>query len=366
MEDLGALLLLSISRVQWCWICQTTFDNRTDLNRHLTGKTHTRLAVICPWCLGKEKTFTRINDLKQHVSTTHKTVFQTLPSSFFTTGAGFFLAKFPSDYRRIVQVSPYDNEECFEARKVVLCWCASQLNAVRVSQTWRNAWLQEKAVNSKTINTVKRPAPQHTKRATADLDMRHDPQVYLDDEVFVKRIRTAKPLEYTSESSTTSVSDSSEDVLVAEEYEPVIDEKGDNDKRSVCVVAGSSDHSSKLRGDEEHAKAGPDLLPNAGSQAGGTADICLNTVGTASEEASLLPILNEPATGATGGSASSVVIDHPAIVEHAAGGMAGDKYLQQRAEGLLRVGQMPLCAPARRDWNKGGLLQIDIGGTSLT
>ena len=94
--------------------------------------------------------------------------------------------------------------------------------------------------------------------------------------------------------------------------------------------------------------------------AGGTADSSMNTVGTASEEASLLPILNEPATGATGGPASSVVIDQPAIVGSAAGGMAGDKPLQQRAEGLLRVGQMPLCAPARRDWNKGVLLQIDI------
>ena len=115
---------------------------------------------------------------------------------------------------------------------------------------------------SKTINTVKRPTPQHTKTSTADLDLGHDPQVYLDDEVFVKRVKAAKPLEYTSESSTTSESDSSEYVPVAEEYEPVIDEKGNNDKRSVCVVAGSSDHSGKLRGDEEHAKAGPDLLPS--------------------------------------------------------------------------------------------------------
>lgn len=50
-------------RVQKCWICFNTFDNRTELHRHLSGKTHTRLAVICPWCLGKQKIFTRINDL---------------------------------------------------------------------------------------------------------------------------------------------------------------------------------------------------------------------------------------------------------------------------------------------------------------
>ena len=40
--------------------------------------------------------------------------------------------------------------------------------------------------------------------------------------------------------------------------------------------------------------------------------------------------------------------------------------VQERAESILRYGLMPLCAPARRDWGKGGLLQVDIGSTSLT
>ena len=40
--------------------------------------------------------------------------------------------------------------------------------------------------------------------------------------------------------------------------------------------------------------------------------------------------------------------------------------VQERAKSILRHGLMPLCAPARRDWGKGGLLQVDIGGISLT
>ena len=46
------------------------FANRTELNEHLSGKDHTRLKLICLWCLGRQ-VFTRVNDLKQHVKTSH-------------------------------------------------------------------------------------------------------------------------------------------------------------------------------------------------------------------------------------------------------------------------------------------------------
>ena len=109
------------------------FANRTELNKHLSSKDHTCLKVICLWCLGRQKMFTRVNDLKQHVITSYSSIFQALPSGFFTVGTRFFLSVHPEDYRRIVQVSPY-KEECFEARKAVLRWCGSQLNVSKISQ----------------------------------------------------------------------------------------------------------------------------------------------------------------------------------------------------------------------------------------
>ena len=39
--------------------------------------------------------------------------------------------------------------------------------------------------------------------------------------------------------------------------------------------------------------------------------------------------------------------------------------VQKRADGILKYGLMPLCVPVRRDWNTDGILQLDIGTSSL-
>ena len=53
--------------------------------------------MVCPWCLGKQKIFTRIN-LTLYLR--HSSVVAT----------GFYLAIYPDDYRRSVNISRYEQE----------------------------------------------------------------------------------------------------------------------------------------------------------------------------------------------------------------------------------------------------------------
>ena len=172
--------------------------------------------MVWPWVLGEQKIFTRINDLKQHVPSSHQSVFNSLSTSFFTVATGFYLAIHPDDYRRIVNIGRYEQEECCEARKAALRWCTSQLNATRVTEERRSAWQRAKATDRKTGNdeksTSKKEKVPEQGRGTCiekqeeDKDLDKDPVVYLDYVVPAKKSKD-RPLQYTSlKDSTTSES----------------------------------------------------------------------------------------------------------------------------------------------------------------
>ena len=309
----------------------------------MSGKALTRLSVICPWCLGKEKTFTRVNDLKQHVTVTHRNIISTLPSSFFSVGTGFFLAKYPDDYRRIVEVSPYENDECFEARKVVLRWCASQLNAAGVSQMWRNGWLKQRA-SEKPNHAVKRSATVSSSKSFLP-DFGVDPQVQVDAEVTIKKSRTVRPLEYSSDSSSDSVSTS--DPKSPKDFSAVaLDVLPSGDYRDVHIssstiqepvpAAPSEEAQPTVAATDEHTEEDP--LPPSDREV---------QVNPMQEDVTLNQ--EEPAASS---SSSSVPNSRPTT-------------LQERARHLLKYGQLPHFAPGRRDWTRAGLVSLDFGGRSF-
>lgn len=327
-----------IFRFHNCWICSRPFESRTELNRHVTGKSHTRLAVICPWCLGKQKTFTRLNDLKQHVLSTHKATFQTLPSSFFTAGTGFFLALYPDDYRRIVQVAPYENEECFEARKAVLRWCSSQLNSTKVTQEWRRAWLPAKSIKKPCAQPVKRPVEEDLEWTDQRVDrewedLGKDPHVFLEDAVVVKKSKPVKPLDYTSSEDPTTDREEPESP-VSKEF--VAEPTGER-------VTNRGDYVDKPAAEVIPPKAAPEEVTD-------TREVNLTDPET-------------PATSLTGGSIPTNTMPD-AVLSISTSSVPSS--VQKRAEELLKFGQMPMFAPARRDWTKGGLLVLDVGDTNFT
>ena len=143
-------------------------------------------------CLGKRKIFIRVNDLKQHVLSSHLNVVGSSPTTFFTAATWFYLAVHPDDYRKIVNIKRYEQDECYEAMKAVLRWCISQLNASNVTQEYRKGGFEAKATQPPELDKQKRQADWDMKR-----DLWDNPEVYLDDLVTFKRSKD-KPLDYTS------------------------------------------------------------------------------------------------------------------------------------------------------------------------
>ena len=347
-ERLRRIILLYTFRVQRCWICCKFFANRTELNRHLSGKAHTRLAVICPWCLGKEKTFTRVNDLQQHVSVTHRNIYSSLPPSFFTTGTGFFFARHPNDYRKIVQVSPYENDECFEAGKAVLRWSASQLNATVVSQTWRNGWLQEKEHLRPSVPGKRTAAASSCEASLPDFGV--DPGVQVDAEVSVKKPRPVRPLEYPSDSSedTVTITDDTESPkdFSAEAIDVDVLPSGDSRDVQISDTTEAQPSSSSITQEplgpsgEGHPSVVTEDVKEEDPLPG---ELKANSQVTTNQE--VTP--NQDVPAATPGP-SCVSNDRPTG-------------LQERACHLLKYGQLPHFAPARRDWDKAGIVSFGLG-----
>ena len=275
------------------------------------------------------------------MTVTHRNTYSSLPPSFFTSGTGFFLAKFPSDYRRIVQVSPYENDECFEARKAVLRWSASQLNATVASQAWRNGWLEEKAHS--------RPSKPGKRSATVDShegslpDFGVDPGVCVDAEDSVKKSRPVRPLEHTP--------DSSEDTAIDETEPPMeftaeaIDVLPSEDSRDVHLSDATDEPqpSSSATTQETLGPSGEGHPSAVATNANHEDSFEVNTQVTSNQE--VTPNQDVPAvTSGPRGDANNRT-----------------NTLQERAFHLLKYGQLPHFAPARRDWGKGGIVSFGLG-----
>jgi hypothetical protein len=93
------------------------------LKSHLIGSAHRCLTVVCPWCPGKEKTFTRISDLESHVRGSAHTDEAWRSKEMFSRQAGFYFALKPIDYAKVTEsVTPYGSELAYSIRKEFRNW----------------------------------------------------------------------------------------------------------------------------------------------------------------------------------------------------------------------------------------------------
>lgn len=71
------------------------------LKSHLIGSGHQCLTVVCPWCLGKKKTFTRISEShvrgRAHIGEAWK------GKEMFSRKAGIYFAVNPIDYAKVIE-----------------------------------------------------------------------------------------------------------------------------------------------------------------------------------------------------------------------------------------------------------------------
>ncbi|KAH3818550.1 hypothetical protein DPMN_120271 [Dreissena polymorpha] len=122
-----------------CWLCEGSFSGQTELRTHLISSAHRRLTVLCPWCFGKERTFTRAADLATHVKNAYATL--NISSEIFTIANSFYFSIYPSDYVRIVdKVSVYCDYLAYAARCAVQNWIESMGNEPKLLDKWNAGW----------------------------------------------------------------------------------------------------------------------------------------------------------------------------------------------------------------------------------
>lgn len=123
-----------------CWLCDRHESRKSDLKYHLLA-VHDRLRILCPWCQGKELTFRKAVDFKQHVKTSHKSVRREASSDAFGEPNCFWLARFPKDYVRVINPTKRDSADAKFLRVAVEKWVPTLGDrASRTLQRWKEGW----------------------------------------------------------------------------------------------------------------------------------------------------------------------------------------------------------------------------------
>ena len=120
-----------------CWLCHGTFGNRRELRLHVASAPHFRLRVVCPWCVGIERTSNRMADFKKHVNVKHSGV--GVSNDFFSEASGFYLALYPTDYARVINPIPMTSPTAQTAIHAVRLWLRGA-NSSRSASEWEAGW----------------------------------------------------------------------------------------------------------------------------------------------------------------------------------------------------------------------------------
>ncbi|XP_053398666.1 uncharacterized protein LOC128556870 [Mercenaria mercenaria] len=104
-----------------CWICKAVFQTRKQLKQH-AGKEHSILSVICPMCCHKEVHFKRVSDLKVHFLKSHPSESKELDDDAFNESNGFYLSVFPKEYSKLVQKADRLSPSVVRFRTLMIMW----------------------------------------------------------------------------------------------------------------------------------------------------------------------------------------------------------------------------------------------------
>lgn len=123
-----------------CTVCGQKERVKAELKRHLLSQ-HDRLRLVCVWCRGKELYYRKAVDLKQHVKDVHRQVYRDAPAECFGEPGCFYLAKYPSDYRRVIKPVAYSSEAARFLRKAVEEWHSSvREKTLQSLRQWKEGW----------------------------------------------------------------------------------------------------------------------------------------------------------------------------------------------------------------------------------
>ncbi|CAG2228493.1 unnamed protein product [Mytilus edulis] len=79
-----------------CWICPEKFDTTKQLKSHLASSVHSKMEVVCPFCLDRPTKYKRVWELKDHCNRFHKPAMQDMRPDVLSEGNAYYLAVHPA------------------------------------------------------------------------------------------------------------------------------------------------------------------------------------------------------------------------------------------------------------------------------
>ncbi|CAG2201860.1 unnamed protein product [Mytilus edulis] len=134
-----------------CWLCPETYEKKKDMKSHAISE-HSVCRVVCPWCVDSERTFGRMSELTKHSKRKHNDLtIDLLEGDFFTEPNGFWLAKRPDDYIRIIKPSEWTSTIAIKTRVALLGWmeATKKEGSDKHKKSWEEGW--KKALGHITI-----------------------------------------------------------------------------------------------------------------------------------------------------------------------------------------------------------------------
>ena len=156
---------------------------------------------MCAWCEGKENIYTRIAYLESHVKKVHQKV--TISKDQFTRATGFWFAKYPEDYAKVVDnINPYHSKAAYEARKAMRSWSDTFSDTQARGDQWTAGWRKGLEILTG-MTTNKRESREQSvsrdKRTVIEKFARKERQVVLKDSSLVDQLEKGKSMKEAAE-----------------------------------------------------------------------------------------------------------------------------------------------------------------------
>ena len=329
-----------------CWLCDAMFGTWSALKKHMQGPAHGCLTVICPWCLRKEKTFTRVADMKFHAMNAH--THEGLEDAHFGRGVGFYYCKHPQDYVRLVEdIASYEDANACKARNVMRRWAESMEGKDNLLNKLNKGWKVERRSKSKDrareetsgTKTVERrsKSKDRTGRSRSREERSGDKQEERRETKKDTGKRNGRPMEKRIEDSRKVVER--------------VDERGDRRKES--SDSGEVTKQSERKTDESRKRM---RTPEKEEEPKKRKETVREKEVTEEEEDLDRYEDDIHLDDAYSSSGSS---DTESEMEERDRPTTGVSDLRMRATRLLMQGVMPMCPPAQRDWTKAREIEIE-------
>ena len=79
-----------------CWICPEKLYSTKQLKSHLASSVHSKMEVVCPFCLDRPTKYKRVWELKDHCNRFHKPAMQDMRPDVLSEGNAYYLAVHPA------------------------------------------------------------------------------------------------------------------------------------------------------------------------------------------------------------------------------------------------------------------------------